>query len=676
MLNKGMNYIIPPTCEPTVPLLGPFQIAGYAESIEYEFHVFDYNNEFVKYIIKNAQSVENTEKKEENIDVLEWKACKKFIDSFGDIKGYSDLLNALKKCNTSTRYWHLIDYVRACYDLYSLNYKEVRFRLDGLDCKYRWNIWNDIEEFVAEYINSDLMNLIRTWINNFDFGQLGMIGINITFESQLFIAILFCIAIREIKPNLFIIVGGGFVNSFINSSDSIGPLAKYCDMVCAEEGEALIWHLNEQQELNFDELRSLGELNGKNANFVKASDLCGEKLQVYPPTITKKQLSSYLSPSRVLPLRFTYQCYWGKCKFCTDKEYHDCLESRYDYSRMIQYCISRNQEQLFDSIYFLDSAIPAKVLKLFCQAIKESGAKFTWGTNSRFDKVFADEEFIKMLAEAGCTFIKFGLESGSQRVLELMNKGTKLENAAKIIYLCRKYKILVHTYVMFAYPGEKEQDREETKAFLLDDYSHPDNYNCSEFILYGTAPVAKELGHCFENIDNGEEGWHSSSYSFTDYSIKKAVSDMRTAFDVKYQPANILISTGHTTSLARKFTNNVVNKIVLKNSTELKLSGSVVYSKTNSESILGRWRRRDCFVYFTGDFAEYIFNNFNQITVEKAVKVGYTTDTLYELINEGFLEFFNYGEGVALPYNDNEQIEFVYGNKFNQLKWYGYYDAN
>lgn len=78
-----------------------------------------------------------------------------------------------------------------------------------------------------------------------------------------------------------------------------------------------------------------------------------------------------------------------------------------------------------------------------------------------------------------------------------MNKGTNLEDASKIIYLCRKYKILVHTYVMFAYPGETEYDRKKTKEFLLNDYSHPDNYNCSEFILYGTAPVAKELGYSF-----------------------------------------------------------------------------------------------------------------------------------------------------------------------------------
>ena len=37
MLHKGMKYIIPPLCDPTVPLLGPYQMAGFAESIGYPF---------------------------------------------------------------------------------------------------------------------------------------------------------------------------------------------------------------------------------------------------------------------------------------------------------------------------------------------------------------------------------------------------------------------------------------------------------------------------------------------------------------------------------------------------------------------------------------------------------------------------------------------------------------
>lgn len=99
--------------------------------------------------------------------------------------------------------------------------------------------------------------------------------------------------------------------------------------------------------------------------------------------------------------------------------------------------------------------------------------------------------------------------------------------------------------------------------------------------------LQKNWGIPFQNVDNSEEGWYSSSYCFTNDSIKKAVLDMRMAFDSKYQPANILISTGHTISLSGKLINNIMNKIVLKNSSVLKISESVIYYKVDNETILG-----------------------------------------------------------------------------------------
>ncbi|MBO5144312.1 MAG: radical SAM protein [Lachnospiraceae bacterium] len=668
----NMKYIIPPACEPTVPLLGPYQIAGYAEKIGYKMDIYNFNNFFLQEIIDNHMSEENIIIENE-LDKIEVLSYRKFLGSFEKIKDYSDLKRELKNCTTTEYYWRLVDYIRCSYDLYSMRFKNLRFRLDGVDSPYRWNIWKDIECFINKFYQSDICALIKKWISAMNISNTQVIGINITFESQLFFAIMVCKLLNELHPDNKIIVGGGFVNSFINSGDSIGPIATYCDFVNAGEGEALIWYLKENGN-NMQGLFDKGEKSESRAYYIPAEKICNQKISVCPPTIIGQELDNYFSPLRVLPLRFTYQCYWGKCKFCTDKEYHSCLDSKYNAEEMIDFCVENAKNGDIDCIYFLDSAIPVPIMKKFCKKLIENDVKIKWGTNSRFDPPFVDEEFIELLAKAGCVFIKFGLESGSQHVLDLMDKGTKIENASAIIQLCRKHGILVHTYIMFAFPGETDEDRIETMKFILDEKSHPDNYNCSEFIMYGNSLIAKELNYQLELENMEDEGWHSASYSFSNQHIKEQIRSLRMSFDEKYSPADVLISTGHTIAMA-KLLERSSRKITLYRNSILKIHESVVIDYDNR--VISKWRRRDGIVFLKDNNAEMIMKlEGRSFTPVELIALGLNTNTLYELINEGILELTNDNPEEILPYEGENVIEFNYGNRFNSLKWYGYYDNN
>lgn len=297
----NMKYIIPPACEPTVPLLGPYQIAGYAEKIGYKIEIYNFNNFFLKEIIDNHFTDENLVIESE-LDRVEILSYKKFLSSFDRINNYEDLRNELKNCNTTNDYWKLVDFIRCSYDLYSMKFKNLRFRLDGVDSLYRWNIWDDIERFIEEFYESNICVLMKKWILAMDISENHVIGVNITFESQLFFAIMVCKLLSELYPQNKIVVGGGFVNSFINSGDSIGPISKYCDLVNSGEGEALIWYLNK----NCNDLQGLfdvGEKSDERAYYIPAEKICDQKISVCPPSISGDELDMYFSPQRVLPDR-------------------------------------------------------------------------------------------------------------------------------------------------------------------------------------------------------------------------------------------------------------------------------------------------------------------------------------------------------------------------------------
>lgn len=671
-MRASMKFIIPPSCEPTVPLLGPYQMNGYANKIGYTMDIYNFNNLFLREIVDNHLSKRNIIIENE-LDEIEVCSYLHFLKTFKHINNYNDLKKELVSCTNTKDYWCLIDYIRCCYDLYSMKFKNLRFRLDGVDSLYRWNIWKDIEKFIDEFYQSDICDLLKQWLKSMEICDKQVIGINITFESQLFFAIILCKLLNESYPNNKIVVGGGFVNSFINSGDSIGPIGMYCDLVISGEGEALIWFLKENNN-DLCGLINKGEPSGDKACYISAEKVCHEKISVCPPHINKHTLDEYFSPLRIIPLRFTYQCYWGRCKFCTDKEYHSCLDSNYNVGEMIDFCVRSAIEHNIDGIYFLDSAIPVSILKSFCSKLVKSGVKIKWGTNARLDTPFINESFIKLLADAGCVFIKFGLESGSQRVLDLMDKGINIKNASDAIQLCRKYGILVHTYIMFAFPGEHEDDRMMTMNFILDEMTHPDNYNCSEFIMYGNSLVAKEVNYNLSCKDSSSEGWHSASYSFTNQHIKEQIHKLRIAFDEKYSPSDILISTGHTIAISKLLKKQHMRIVLYKNS-KIKLHESVVIDYDNC--IVCRWRRRDGIVFLKDRYAKLVIQLVGHIFYpEELMSLGMNTNTLYELINEGILEVINENPENILSYEGENKMVFNYGNRFNSLRWYGYYDNN
>src|SRR5262249_8436571 len=78
------------------------------------------------------------------------------------------------------------------------------------------------------------------------------------------------------------------------------------------------------------------------------------------------------------------------------------------------------------------------VLEL-CDLIIQRGLKVRWTCNSRVDTI--DEEMMVKMKQAGCWLIAFGIESGSQKVLDNVKKEAKVEDAVRTINLCNKHGI-------------------------------------------------------------------------------------------------------------------------------------------------------------------------------------------------------------------------------------------
>ncbi|MBU2472867.1 MAG: radical SAM protein [Patescibacteria group bacterium] len=99
----------------------------------------------------------------------------------------------------------------------------------------------------------------------------------------------------------------------------------------------------------------------------------------------------------------------------------------------------------------------------FCQKVIEKKLLIAWICFSRADGI--NDQLIKIMAEAGCKKISLGLESGSQKILNLMRKQTTIEQGKKAVEIIRKNNILVHASFMIGNIGETEETVKETINF-------------------------------------------------------------------------------------------------------------------------------------------------------------------------------------------------------------------
>ena len=111
-----------------------------------------------------------------------------------------------------------------------------------------------------------------------------------------------------------------------------------------------------------------------------------------------------------------------------------------------------------DAIYFYDDDFcvwKQHVIEI-CQEMINRKLKLVWGCETRVDKV--DEELLTWMQNAGCIQIDFGVESGSQRMLDAVNKNCKVEHIYSAFALCHKLGIRTFANMMYNLPGETEED--------------------------------------------------------------------------------------------------------------------------------------------------------------------------------------------------------------------------
>ncbi len=216
-------------------------------------------------------------------------------------------------------------------------------------------------------------------------------------------------------------------------------------------------------------------------NFIVGKDVAHDSLiHTVSPDFSVFPLEEYFTPSPVIPIHTSTTCYYQQCTFCA--HYNKVKYAEFPLE-IIKDTIVRSQQKYF---FLIDDMIPSQRLLAIAAMIKPLHVR--WACQLRPTKDF-DYSLLKQLHDAGLSVVYWGVESGNDRVLQLMKKGTNTHDVAAVLADSHRAGIKNMAYVLLGMPTETEQEISDTVHFLKDNEKNVDLLCISIFGLHKGTPI-------------------------------------------------------------------------------------------------------------------------------------------------------------------------------------------
>ena len=204
-------------------------------------------------------------------------------------------------------------------------------------------------------------------------------------------------------------------------------------------------------------------------------------------------------PVRIIPMMTGRGCQWDKCLFCSDVI---SASGRTFRTKSVDTVLLEMQElaRRHESTNFLFLDLKLNSYPAMFRGISESIQSYVQGAewvgtvhvDLRNDNGLSRAD-LNAAARGGMRRINFGLESGSQRLLDLMQKGCSVERNSEFIRHAYEAGLSVRCSMFRGFPGETAEDMRQTADFLAAHARYLDRVRFIDFKVPEGTPIARAL---------------------------------------------------------------------------------------------------------------------------------------------------------------------------------------
>ena len=476
-----VSLLFPPSWIPSQPFLSLPSLTGFLRQQGVDVVQRDINIEFLEVLMTWDKVKGIFTRMEDEIKVLEKRGVHEAGEKYARMKQavewlprLTDWIENAKKVFRGEMFYSMESYMESMkvmerwIELISSPYHPSN--ISTIDNEMRYSVYSSKDIFSA--INNKAENMFldifkEHIVHSILSDNPDLVGISITSTSQVIPGLTLASLIKNERPDIHITVGGSVFTKLIDNLKKNENLFSIVDSFVVFEGEhallALIDELSGKKDLKKVPNLVYKE-NGKTV--INEDSFFIEDLNKLPtPDYEGLPLKLYHTPELVLPVQTSRGCYWKKCAFCNLHLDHRSYRPRKIDLVMndIQTLSKKHNTEFF---FITDESIPLSAVSRLSDRIIEQELDIKWICGARFEKSLSSE-LLEKASRAGCLKIVFGLESYSQRVLDLMSKGTQKKNIDRIVHDCLKYDIAVHLYVIVGFLTETREEVMETVNFIL-----------------------------------------------------------------------------------------------------------------------------------------------------------------------------------------------------------------
>jgi len=154
------------------------------------------------------------------------------------------------------------------------------------------------------------------------------------------------------------------------------------------------------------------------------------------------------------------------CTFCYNKEFHKCVYRKRPLDILLQEITFLVNNHGMDGVYFADEmwCRNKTEMRTMCDSLKNLNLDFVWGCQTRVG-IFDENDF-EYMYKSGCRWIFFGIESGSENILQKINKKIDFDKIIPTFTACKKANIACIGSFIVGFPEETCDDLKKTVSLL------------------------------------------------------------------------------------------------------------------------------------------------------------------------------------------------------------------